>query len=141
MSLDFTKLTDAVAKVASLAASHADVSSQVVAANAARDAALADLAQAQIDIDDMAAKLIASATTPAEATGLAAVAAALVAPVSPVVAPVAPAVDPTAPVVVAPAPAVAVVAPAPTGTPVAPAVAAVTSPATTFLPGDPRANA
>lgn len=119
MSLDFAKLTDAVAKVASLASSHADVSAQVSAATAARDAALADLAQAQIDIDAMAAHLIDAATTPAESAGIAAVSAALfVAP---------------APVDVPSAPAVAPVAPPP---PLGPVV-----PVGTYLPGDPRANA
>ena len=82
MALDLTKLSDAVAKVAALAAAHADVSATVASVTAERDAALADLAAAQHDIDDMTDKLIAAATTPAGAVGLAAVAAA-VAPAPP----------------------------------------------------------
>lgn len=117
MSLDFSKLTDAVAKVAALAASHGDASAAISAATSARDAALADLAQAQIDINAMADQLIAAAQTPAESAGLAAVASALVAP-----APVGPA---------SVTPAVAPVAPhAPVAGP---------SSAVTYLPGDPRA--
>jgi septal ring factor EnvC (AmiA/AmiB activator) len=86
MALDLTKLQDAVSKVVSLASSHADVSSTVATISAARDAAIADLTQAQKDIDDMASRLIAAATTPAEAAGLAAVAQAVApeAPVNPI---------------------------------------------------------
>lgn len=135
MSLDFSKLTDAVAKVTALAASHADVSAAVTAANSARDAALADIAQAQVEIDTMAAHLIAAASTPAEAAGLAAVAAAVSVPPALPAAPVAPAnplVIPSDTFVAAP------------GAPVAPPAPTIFAPApagTTFLPGDPRANA
>ncbi|MGM5019220.1 hypothetical protein [Tardiphaga sp. 367_B4_N1_1] len=102
MALDFSKLNTAVSKVADLAKSHA-------AAHAARDTAVADLANAQAYIDSLATQLIAAAQTPAEAAGIAAVASALT------VAPVAvTAVD--------------------AGTGAAPAIRA-----TTFLPGDPRA--
>jgi hypothetical protein len=86
MPLDLSKLTDAVGKVAALATSHATVV-------AARDAALADLATAQADVDALVAQLVAAAATPAEAAGLTAVAEALVAPV-PVEAPVQPALGP-----------------------------------------------
>jgi hypothetical protein len=119
--------------VASLAQSHADVTSAVAAANAARDAAVADLAQAQKDVDDLTAKLVAAATTPVEAVGLAAVAAAVAVPAAPAVAPVAPVVAP----VVSPAVAAAVVALDAQPAPLAPAVAPAAPAAGTFLPGDP----
>jgi uncharacterized protein (DUF885 family) len=70
MPLDFSKLNMAVSKVADLAKEHA-------AAHAARDAAVADLANAQSYIDSLAHQLISAAQTPAEAVGLTAVAAAL----------------------------------------------------------------
>ncbi|MGY3589352.1 hypothetical protein [Bradyrhizobium sp. USDA 4350] len=121
MSLDLSKLTDAVAKVADLAKAHADISALVASANAARDAAVADLVQAQKDVDALVAQLLAAAKTPAETAGLTAVAAAILAP-SP--APVAPVVFDTSVV--------------PPAAPVAPAAPVVTA---TYLPGDPRANA
>lgn len=80
MALDLSKLSDAVTKVAGIAAANATL--------------MAEHAQAQADIDQLTASLIAATTTPAGAVGIAAVAAALVpapvAPVVPVVAPVAP---------------------------------------------------
>lgn len=124
MPLDLSKLTDAIAKVSALAVSHADLSTAVMVAENARDAAIADLAKAQQDIDGLAAQLLASATTPAETAGITAVAAALTAPVVPVDTAPAPVFVPVAPV--APVE-------APVFIPVAPKVAAVT-----YLPGDPR---
>jgi hypothetical protein len=103
MALDLSKLTDAVAKVAALAASVATVAAE-------RDAAVQAVVQAQTDVDALTAQLLAAASTPAEAAGIAAVSAALVAPVAPE----------------------ALVVPA-LG-PVTPAFAG------TFLPGDPRAQ-
>jgi hypothetical protein len=89
MPLDLSKLTDAVAKVAALAQSHADVTSTVSAVSAARDAAIADLVQAQKDVDALTSQLLSAAQSPAEAAGIVAVAAAL-APEAPAV-PAAPA--------------------------------------------------
>lgn len=77
MSLDLSKLTDAVAKVVALAASHADVSSQVATVAAERDAAVAAVTQAQADVDALTAKLLDAAGSPAEAAGIAAVSEAL----------------------------------------------------------------
>jgi hypothetical protein len=67
--LDLTKLTDAVTKVAGVAQAAA-------AARAEADAVKVSLANAQADIDVLAERLIAAVDTPAEAVGLAAVAAA-----------------------------------------------------------------
>ena len=92
MSLDLSKLTDAVTKVVALAASHADVSSQVATVAAERDAAFAAVTQAQADVDALTAKLLAAAGSPAEAAGLAAVSEALFVAPAPVDAPVLPAV-------------------------------------------------
>lgn len=76
MAVDFTKLTDAVAKVTDLAKSHGDA-----VAMAAQHKA--ELAQVQVDLDTIAAQLIAAVSTTAEEHGIAAVAAAL-APEQPV---------------------------------------------------------
>jgi hypothetical protein len=88
MTLDLSKLTDAVAKVATLAASVATVAAE-------RDAAVAHLVQAQADVDALVAQLLSATSTPAEAAGITAVSEALFvapaledAPVSPAVAPV-----------------------------------------------------
>lgn len=70
MAVDFSKLTDAVAKVADLAKSHGDA-----VAMAAQHKA--ELAQVQVDLDNIAAQLLASVSTTAEEHGIAAVAAAL----------------------------------------------------------------
>lgn len=132
MSLDFSKLHDALAKVADLAKAHASVSALVADASAARDAALADLREAQDHIETIASQLLSAASTEAEKVGLTAVAGALSTlstDVAPAAAPVAvQAVDATG---------------APVAPPVAPAVPApaAAAPATTFLPGDPRAVA
>lgn len=112
MPLDLSKLTDAVSKVASLAASVATVAAE-------RDAAVADLAQAQTDVDALTAQLLSAATTPAETAGIAAVSAALFVAPAPVDVPSESAVDPVAPL-------------PPLG---------VVVPVGTYLPGDPRANA
>jgi hypothetical protein len=83
MSLDLSKLSDAVGKVASLAQSHASV-------KAGYDALMKEHSDAQVSIDALTATLVAACTSPAEAVGVAAVAAAL----APAPAPVAPAADP-----------------------------------------------
>jgi hypothetical protein len=92
-SLDLSKLSDAVTKVAGIAQANANLA--------------ADIAQAQKDVDALTASLIAATSSPAGAVGLAAVSAAL-APAAPA-APVSPSPDAAAPVapVVAPAPAAA----------------------------------
>jgi hypothetical protein len=127
--LDLTKLTDAVTKVAKLATDHAatkqaydDASSERHAARVERDAALEAIAKAQADIDALTSTLIAAAGSPAEATGIAAVADALFVAPAPTIAPVIPAINPAAP-------------PLP---PLAPTPKKGQS--ITFLPGDPRAN-
>lgn len=61
--IDLTKLTDAVKAVAGVAAE--------------RDRALAAIKSAQADVDTLTASLVAAATSPAGAVGIAAVAAAL----------------------------------------------------------------
>lgn len=122
MSLDLSKLTDAIGKVADLAKSHASTSALVSTYNAAKVAAETALAQAQKDVDTLVAQLLAAATTPAEATGLTAVASALTTPAAPVVAPVTPVAPAVATVVSAVAPAVQV---APVVSAAAPAVAPV----------------
>jgi hypothetical protein len=66
MSLDLTKLTNAVSLVAGVAKRATDAEAALVAA--------------QADVDALAAGLIAAVDTPAEAVGLAAVAEALAAP-------------------------------------------------------------
>jgi hypothetical protein len=83
LPLDLSKLTDAVTKVATMAASVASVAAE-------RDAAVADLAQAQTDVDALTAQLLSAATTPAESAGIAAVSAALFVAPAPVDAPVPP---------------------------------------------------
>lgn len=80
MALDLSRLSEAVTKVAALAASVASVAS--VAAE--RDAAVAAVVQAQADVDALTEQLLAAASTPAEAAGIAAVSAALVVPSDPV---------------------------------------------------------
>jgi hypothetical protein len=70
MALDLSKLTDAVAKVADLAKSHGDAVALVAQHQA-------ELSQAQHDIDSLVAQLMDAVSTPAEAHGIAAVAAAL----------------------------------------------------------------
>jgi hypothetical protein len=90
MALDLSKLSDAVSKVAGIAAQNKILQDEHV--------------QAQLDIDTLTASLIAATTSPAAAVGLAAVASALapvafVAPEAPVAAPVAP-VAPVAPLTV-----------------------------------------
>jgi hypothetical protein len=117
LPLDLSKLTDAVAKVASLASSVSSVAAE-------RDAAVQDLVSAQADIDQLTATLLAATTTPAESAGIAAVAAALAVAPAPVDVPVAPAVDPV-----------------PSLPALGPVAAPVAQSGTTFLPGDPRANA
>lgn len=113
MPIDLSKLSEAVKGVAGLAADHAAMKSR-------HDAMLADITQAQKDVDALVAALKGAATSPAGAVGITAVAQALapqltaaaVAPVAvaPVAAPV------VAPAVVAPAvaaPAAATVSPSP----------------------------
>jgi hypothetical protein len=90
MSLDLSKLQDAITRVASLAADRD-------AAKAAQAVAEASVASAQADIDALTAQLVAAVNSPAEAVGLIAVAAALVAPAPVVDASVTPAVAPTLP--------------------------------------------
>lgn len=63
MKLDLTKLTDAVSKVAGIAAENAQMRQ--------------DMQDAQASVDALAASLIAATTSPAGAVGLAAVSAAL----------------------------------------------------------------
>lgn len=70
MKLDLTKLSDAVAKVAGIAQAHSALTIQVAELKA-------DHKAAQDAIDTLAVSLIAAATSPAEAAGLAAVAAAV----------------------------------------------------------------
>jgi hypothetical protein len=91
MTLDLSKLTDAVAKVASLAASVATVAAE-------RDAAVQAVTKAQADVDALVAQLLSATSTPAEAAGIAAVSTALFVPAVPEIAPVIPAVVPVAPV-------------------------------------------
>lgn len=66
MKLDLSKLTDAVTKVAGIAAE--------------RDALVADAKASQEAVDTLTASLIAATTSPAGAVGLAAVASALAVP-------------------------------------------------------------
>lgn len=66
MKLDLSKLTDAVTSVAGLAADHA--------------AMVQDLKETQAAIDTLTNSLLAATKTPAEAVGIAAVAAALATP-------------------------------------------------------------
>jgi hypothetical protein len=105
MTLDLSKLSDAVNKVAGLAnqaAKHKEAAdtAQATAAThkAAHDAIVAELQAAQTSVDALTASLLAATTSPAEAVGVAAVAAALAA--APVAAPVAP----VAPVALPPLP-------------------------------------
>lgn len=132
--LDFSKLHDAIGKVADLAKSHAHVSTLLQDAKTEGQKLLNEaLSAAQKEVDTLVEQLIAAVGTPAEANGLAAVAAALNVPPAPGVT----VADPVAPAVRVDA----------TGAPIAPAApqaavkpAVVTQvPAVTFLPGDPRA--
>lgn len=63
MALDLSKLSQAVTSVAGVAQAHALLK--------------AEMAQAQVDVDTLTASLLAAVTSPAEAVGIAAVAAAL----------------------------------------------------------------
>jgi hypothetical protein len=130
MSLDLTRLHDAIGKVADLAQDHAELQrahGDVVVLAAQHKA---ELEQAQKDVDDMVALLIDAATTPAEKAGLTAVASIIVPAVEPVDVPVEAPVDPvmTGNLVTPMLPMVS---------PVAPVAPVVTG---TFLPGDPRAR-
>lgn len=92
MSLDLSKLHDAIGKVADLAKSHADNSALVAQHKA-------ELAQAQSDVDALVEQLLAAAGSPVEKAGIAAVAQALAVEPAPgvtVIEPVAP-VAPVAP--------------------------------------------
>ncbi|MBW7970966.1 hypothetical protein [Bradyrhizobium sp. BR 10289] len=73
MSIDLSKLSEAVTKVASLASER----------DAAIKASKAAIASAQADIDQLADQLLAAVSSPAEAVGIAAVAEALATPVTP----------------------------------------------------------
>lgn len=132
MALDFTKLHDAIGKVADLAKSHASVSALYTTVKNDGEALLAD---AQKQVDDLVEQLLAAVGSPAEAHGLAAVATALTVAPAPGVTVAQPVVAP-APVVTDVAPAAPVAPVAPAAAPVAPASALS---AVTFLPGDPRA--
>jgi hypothetical protein len=97
MTLDLSKLSDAVNKVAGLANQAAKHKDAADAANAAaakhkadHDALLAEIKSAQAAVDTLTASLLAATTSPAEAVGIAAVAAAL----APVKAPEAPVAHP-----------------------------------------------
>ena len=95
MALDFSKLHDAIGKVADLAKSHAD-NSVLVAQHTA------ELNAAQSQVDALVEQLLAAVGTPAVKHGIAAVANALnVAPAPSVT--VAPAVVPVAPLPLGPA--------------------------------------
>ncbi|MGZ3675362.1 MAG: hypothetical protein ACXVCO_13735 [Ktedonobacterales bacterium] len=129
MALDFSKLHDAIGRVADLANAHADVT--VLAATHR-----AELDGAQKQLDDLVEQLLAAVGSPAEKHGIAAVANALSVAPAPgvtVVAPVAPVAPITATVLPVVSPLEAPAAPA-----VAPALSALG--VATFLPGDPRAN-
>jgi hypothetical protein len=78
LPLDLSKLTDAVTKVASLAAS-------VTSLAAEREAAVSHMAQAQVDVDALTAQLLQATQGPAEAAGIAAVSAALAPAAAPLV--------------------------------------------------------
>lgn len=134
MSLDLTRLHDAIGKVADLTQDHAELQrahGDVVVLAAQHKA---ELEQAQKDVDDMVALLIDAATTPAERAGLTAVAAIIVPAVEPVDVPVEAPVASVDTTVFPPA----MMAPMlPMVSPVAPVAPVVTG---TFLPGDPRAR-
>jgi hypothetical protein len=85
MKLDLSKLSDAVNKVAGLAQAHAAVSKAHADVSAERDALLEDHKASQDAVDALTVSLVAAATSPAEAVGLAAVAAELSAPAPDVV--------------------------------------------------------
>jgi hypothetical protein len=153
MSLDLSKLTDAVTKVASLAqshavvvASHADTSGALAAAVADADALRKEIADAQGGIDHLTETLLAACTSPAEAVGLTAVAAALVAPVAPVAPVAAPiSVDPLSvifPTITPVATVAPVILPAPVAAPVVtatllPSVDLMPAPASPVAPAAP----
>jgi hypothetical protein len=132
MALDFSKLHDAIGKVADLAKAHAD-NSAVVAQHKA------EMADAQTQVDALVEQLLAAAGTPAEQHGIAAVASALGVSPAPGVTPVAPATPAVAPVVtpyVAPAAPAATPTPyvAATVTPMPAPVAPVAPPKPVFMP-------